>query len=301
MSSFSSRVKDELSELDILTSCCQSARLYGTLLFGRAFSASSILLSTEHGKAASVVSGDIRSIFGFDARVSGGEGRKNAVSVSAAAERAEILEYFGHSVRQVALRINRANIANECCFSAFLRGVFLACGTVTDPEKNYHLEFVVPRLKLCNDLMALLNELDFLPKLTVRNSAHIVYFKESESIEDVLTYMGATNSTLELMSIKMTKDVRNNINRKINFETANITRAANAGVAQLDAVRRLERRGGLSELPPQLYEAAVLRRDNPDATLRELCAMLSEPISRSGMNHRLNRLVEIACEDGKKK
>lgn len=301
MSSFSSRVKDELSEVEILTPCCQNARLYGMLLFGRAFSQSSISVSTEHSAVVSTVSGDINTVFGFEPFVSGAEGRKNVVSVASPAQRGEILDYFGHSGRQLALRLNRANIANECCFSAFVRGAFLSCGTVTDPEKNYHLEFVVPYLKLSNDLMTLLTEVHFSPKLALRNGTYIIYFKESESIEDILTYMGATNSTLELMSVKMTKDVRNNINRKVNFETANITRAANAGVTQLDAVRLIERHAGLSELPPQLREAAVLRRDNPDATLRELCEMISEPISRSGMNHRLNRLVEIASEYTKNK
>ena len=154
--------------------------------------------------------------------------------------------------------------------AALLRGAFLACGTLTDPEKDYHLEFVVPYRYISRDLAKLLHEWNLAPKQLERKGSHVVYCKDSERIEEILTLMGAQNAALELMGIKMYKDMRNNINRKINFETANISRTANAAAEQVYAIETILEHAGLESLPEELKEIALLRLENPEMSLREL-------------------------------
>lgn len=205
-----------------------------------------------------------------------------------------MFDYFGHTAGAATTRINRANITDDCCYAAFLRGAFLACGTVTDPRKNYHLEFVVSHKKLCLDLMKLMEELSLTPKYIMRKGNHIIYFKDSESIEDVLTVIGASNAALEIMGIKIEKDVKNSVNRKLNFEMSNLSKTVNASTVQMAAIKKIISKHNVGWLPPNLREIAVLRIENPDVTLKELGEMLSVPLSRSGVNHRLKKLIEIA-------
>ncbi len=218
------------------------------------------------------------------------------VSVRAAVERRAVLNAFGHSAGELSLRINRANLADECCFAAFIRGVFLSCGSISSPEKNYHLEFVVPFLKLSNDLFSFLQELGFPPKHVMRKGYHIIYYKDSASIEDLLTLMGATNATLRLIGVKVDKDMRNHVNRRVNFETANIDRSVQAGAVQVEAIRKIEKARGLDSLPQGLQEIARIRLENPEATLIELEELFEGRLSRSGINHRLKRLEQIASD-----
>ncbi len=292
--SFSTDVKEELLSLTLVSECCRHAEGYGMLLFGRTFSASSVSFAAENRVVAAKYAEEIRQIIDTPPDVVDNEGKIAVVSVRTAAERRAILAAFGHSPGELTLRINRANLANDCCFAAFIRGVFLACGTVSSPEKNYHLEFIVPFLKLSGDLFAFLQELGFHPKHIMRKGSHVIYFKESEAIEDLLTLMGATNSTLRLINVKIGKDVRNHVNRRVNFETANIDRSVHAGSVQINAIRKIMRLRGLDALSDGLREVAELRLENPEASLLELEELLGGKLSRSGINHRLKRLVEIA-------
>jgi len=184
----------------------------------------------------------------------------------------------------------------ECCVYAFLRGAFLAVGSVTDPKKDYHLEFASPHQQLCRDLLALMEGLGLNPKYMTRKGSGIVYFKESEQIEDLLTMMSATNSSLEIMGVKILKNIRNKANRVTNCETANITKTVDAASLQLEMIEIIYRKAGLDSLPPELREIALERMNNPDMSLRELGEQLSPPLSRSGVNHRLARLKKIADE-----
>ncbi len=266
------------------------------LISGRAFSVSAVSLSTSNSSIADFYTRLIKEECGVDADIPEPSGRKISVTVKKAADRRKVLDAFGHSAGEPTLRINRSNFADECCFSAFLRGAFLACGTITSPEKNYHLEFVVPFLKLSGDLFCLMDELGLKPKKVLRKGSHVIYFKDSERIEDVLTTMGATNSSLELMGIKINKDIRNRVNRRVNFETANIGRAVIAGLAQVEAIETIQRFFGLDSLPEALRKTAEIRLENPEATLSELEELHDMEVSRSGINHRLGRLISIAEE-----
>lgn len=294
--SFSSGVKDELYSNQIMSDCCFKAQAYGLVLFGRSFSHRSISFISENQSSALVYAKNLFELTGINPQIDTGENKKNVVKIKTAAERYKIIDFFGHTSGDLSLRINRANITNDCCFSAFIRGVFFSCGTVTTPEKNYHLEFVVPHLKLSRDLVNILEEINLCPKQIVRKGNHVIYFKDSESIEDILTLIGATNSSLELMGIKMQKNMINKINRKINFEVANLSRTVDASIQQMNAINIIESQVGLNYLPAALKEIAIIRRDNPEISLKDLGDLLSKPISRSGINHRLKRIIDIAEE-----
>ena len=291
--SFSSDVKQELAAIEIFSACCSRAQVYGLVLFAR-FSSGEISITTENTTVLNLYIQSVRAICGAEPIISSNTTKKLLAVLEGAENRNAVYDYFGHGTRDATLRINRSNLAEDCCYAAFLRGAFLACGTVTNPNKGYHLEFVVSHKRLCLDMIKLMQEMELNPKYILRKGNHIIYFKDSESIEDILTVMGATNSSLEFMGIKMEKDMKNSVNRKLNFEMSNLTKTIDAAALQVDAIKKIEQKSGLSSLPEKLSEIARLRLDNPDVSLTELGKMLSEPISRSGVNHRLQRLIEIA-------
>ncbi len=295
--SFSSDVKNELLSIDTENECCLHALAYGMILFSRAFSYYDISLLTEHGGIANKYCELMREVCGVTPKLTKSEAGKYKAEVLSKEERMKVLETFGYDKKSGTSRLNWGNIADQCCKTAFLRGVFLTCGTINDPNKNYHFEFVVPYFNLSKDLRVFINdydELSVLPKTVNRNSNYVIYFKDSESIEDLLTAMGAHNSSLELMGVKMYKDVRNNVNRKLNFESANLDKTIDAAGKQIDAILHIKNTVGLSYLSDDLKEIAEIRMQNPDMSLRELCESLSVPITRSGVNHRLKKICAIA-------
>lgn len=297
--SFSSEVKKELADGLPDKICCRAAECYGMLEFGHAFGADEISLQTEQPAVAERYAYLTTRICQVPPPAAEEVRRRALLYMRAfpdAAVRAKILARFGHGPREVSLRLNRANIECEGCIRALLRGAFLTCGAVTDPSRDYHLEFAVPHYNLSRDLQALLGEAGFPVRSVGRGGAYILYVKESERIEDLLTYLGAPRASLELMNVKMIKSIRNETNRRFNCENANIDKTVAAAGVQTDALRRIERHGGLSQLPPQLRQLAALRLQNPDMTLRELGEALEPPLTRSGVNHRLQRLLKIAEE-----
>ena len=295
--SFSSDIKQELVAIDG-ADCCELAQAYGMAEFGRAFSASAVSLQTESKAVAERYAELLRSVCGVTPQIeTPPPTRAGLYTVSVGVEdRARVLSRFGHEGKEVALRLNRANLECEDCTAAFLRGVFLACGAVTNPQVDYHLEFSVPYLNLSRDLMALLGEQGLTAKTVRRKGNYIVYFKESEQIEDCLTGIGAMNASLELMNVKIVKNIRNNVNRAANCETANLDKTLAASLPQIEAVRKIEAQTGLDSLPEDLRELCKLRVEHPEYSLRELGEALEPKISRSGVNHRLQRVLEIADE-----
>jgi DNA-binding protein WhiA len=267
--------------------CCRFAEGYGLLLFARVFSQHEISVVTENAgvaaRAAELLKAHVR-------------GAKNVFSVTADKINSHRQwEQFGHHAGRLILRINRANLENECCAGAFLRGAFLSSGTLTSPEKGYRLEFSAAHRYLAGDLAVLLREQDRVPHLSARKNTFTVYLHDSEQIEDLLTLMGAANSALELMNAEIYKDFRNVTNRRVNAETANISKTVNAAARQIRAIRALEASGELNGLPSELRETARLRVENPELTLAELARIAG--ISRSGLNRRLQKLVELETEN----
>ena len=292
--SFSKEVKKEIAKNKPENECCLCAQTYGLLLFGRSFSNNSIRILSESEDAAAAYSKCSIDFMGIEPSTVETKSGKFIVKFDLLEDRKLVLNSFGHSENELSVRINRANIENECCHKAFIRGAFLSCGTVTDPNKRYHLEFVVQHSKLCNDLSSIMRDIGLEPKSLRRGNNYILYFKDSEEIEDALTIMGATESSLEMMGVKMMKDVRNKINRQINFETANISRTVNASVKQINAIEKIIEKKAFDSLPEELKEISKLRIENPDMSLKDITEELNSDISRSGVNHRLNKLIEIA-------
>ena len=297
--SFSTEAKKEIAALMPDKLCCRTAQIYGMLECAHAFSAEEISLQTEQEEIADLYDRMVSRICSVPRPVRTTLRRRTTLwqsTIPDAALRRQVLEHFGHSEKDVTLRLNRANLDCDACARAYLRGAFLVCGAVTDPEKDYHLEFATPRFHLSRDLLALFREVNFPAKIVTRGGNYVVYIKGSEAIEDCLTYLGATKAALEMMGVKMVKSIRNDTNRRINCESANIDKTVQAAVAQVEAVRRIEAICGLSALPEELQEVARLRLENPDLSLRDLGALLDPPMTRSGVNHRLQRILKFAAD-----
>ncbi len=183
---------------------------------------------------------------------------------------------------------------NDHSGGAFLRGIFIICGYVTDPHKGYHLEIVLSEKPKAQMLLHFINEHGMAVKSTMRQKNMVLYAKTSEIIEDFLTYIGAGGHSLEIMRVKIEKDLRNRANRSVNCDSANLDKT----VAASDKIRRdiefIFETAGKGSLSPELLETARLRLENPESSLSELCRMFDSPISRSGLNHRLQKLAQIA-------
>ncbi len=296
--SFTADIKTELCKIQIKRDCCLRAECYGVWLFSKCFTIKEAAFTTESGPAARRMLELAASGPGVSAQLSYAVSRRRRpayrVSLPEEQERVRLVEAFGHTGREPSLRINRAVLEGDCCQTAFLRGIFLACGNVTDPNKGYHLEFAAPYKNLAGDLYTLLGEAEAFssnPAVVRRPGGYGVYLKDSGQIENLLTYLGATGASMELMQVKMYKEARNNINRKTNFETANMDKTYSASARQIAAIAAISDCRGLESLPDGLRELAVLRLNNPDLTLRELGQRLG--ISRSGVNHRLQKLLEM--------
>lgn len=292
--SFSMQVKDELVQKEYEESCCRRALLYGMCLFGRDFSSTDISLQTENENVANAYVLLIKEIFNIEARIKKSpKGRNFTAYVEDKNECAKLLKLLGHD-GVGSKKINHSNFDCENCVNAFVAGAFLSCGTVSAPEKDYHLEFTIPYLNLSKSLLTLLEEMELNPKYTNRKGYNIVYFKESESIEDCLYLMGASGSMFEMMNVKIVKDFRNKANRQTNCEAANINRMVKAVAVQTKAIEKIWNEKGHEYLPENLEAVAKLRYDNPDVGLTELAKMCIPELSRSGMNHRLKRIVDIS-------
>ncbi len=187
-------------------------------------------------------------------------------------------------------------IHDECCKIAFLSGAFLGGGYVKTPKNGYHFEIKTHYRDLSRDLAEIIEEVGFETKTVMRKSEYVVYIKQSDVICDILGVIGATEAMLELCNIKILKDVRNNITRKVNCDTANISKTADAAAVQLVAINKIKAKIGLEAIPEPLEKMARLRLQYPEANLTELSEMLVPKISKSGVNQRLKKIIKIAEE-----
>lgn len=294
---FSYSIKSELCGFARRDFNNRKACLYGMMLFSRQFSADNISLHTEHEGVATLFVDFINATFdegmgiSFSSTTKKNGGILHSVTIDDEDDRITILSYFG----QVNASINSDVVTgSDECMSAFLRGAFLVSGSATDPSKEYHFEISAPSQIICDDMVRLINEQGMKVKGAVRREMPFIYIKGSEQIEDILTFMGATKSSLKLMDIKIYKDVRNRVNRTTNCETANIDKIVTASVRQVADIEYIMERKSMGLLDDELVEIAQLRLDNPDLSLRELGQALSTPISRSSVNHRLTKISKIA-------
>ena len=295
--SFAANLKDELCKDVPEQESALHALLYGFLLFSHKFSADEISFAVVHEPTARLFAEALATHCGISAIIIFHErarGTLYKVSIEKASERRKILDAFYHMPKEPSLRINRANIENEEDVPYFLRGAYLVCGSLTDPQKEYHLEFGVSYMNLSKDLSTLIGEVLTQPKSIMRRGSYIVYYKESENIEDMITYIGAMLSSLEMMNIKIEKDIKNRVNRRMNCDNANMDKTLNASLQQVEDIKYIFETKDESFLPDELLQVAKLRLENPEMSLRELCGSVEPPLSRSGVNHRLKKIGEIA-------
>ncbi|MCI9432753.1 MAG: DNA-binding protein WhiA [Oscillospiraceae bacterium] len=294
--SFSGDVKTELCRASLDRPCCARAEAYGALLYGNTFTSREVRLITESESFASRLPLLLDRAFGlqFD-RLPGDGERKYVFHLADKGKIHRIIDAFGFDSRQSpVLHINFGLLEEECCRAAFLRGAFLAGGSVTEPAKGYHLELATSHAQASRELLALLTDMGRQPRHALRNSSQVIYFKNSEQIEELLTLMGAPVSAMELMNAKAEKELRNGVNRRVNCEAANLDKAVDAAQEQLEAIRRLYELDRVEGLNAALKETIVLRETYPELTLSQLAEEFEPPITKSCLNHRMRKLMELS-------
>ena len=272
------------------------ACLYGMILFCRILTHERICFQSESSTSAEL----FRSLFHavFHVELSESEHiRKNGIVLHTYEITGDTAEAVFQKYRfsEIERSIDSEIIATNS-LGVFTAGVFLACGSVNDPSKEYHLEFSCPEEGLAKQLLMLLNDIGVNAKTTLRRGQNIVYIKGSESIEDTLTFIGAPQCTMDLMNTKIYKDIRNKANRIANCDAANIDKVVKTAMKQIEDIKLIDRAVGLESLSDELREVAQLRLENIDMSLQEIGENLSTPISRSGVNHRFKKLAKMADE-----
>lgn len=296
--SFAAEVKEELCSVHRDRRCCLAAECYGIALFCNTFSKDEIRIITENRNFAELLPWLFRKTFGveFDQFPSLQQPGKLSFVIDDPEKIDYIFSVYGLEPDSLSLHVNFGVLEDECCRQSFIRGAFLAGGSVTDPDKRYHLELVTSHFKVSSETEKLLMEMGFSPKEGSRAGSSILYFKQSEMIVDFLTSMGATLSALKIIDAKMEKELRNEVNRRCNCDTANLGKAVEAAQQQLMAIRSLREQGRMDSLPEKLRQAAILREENPEATLSELAGMTDPPISKPAMSHRMKKLMALSEE-----
>lgn len=295
--SFSSDTKAELCKIQNKTADCLMAECYGMWLFSKCFTTRETAYTTENSHVVhrmaelAAVAADVNPEISFS--ISRRQKTVYKLSLKEPYMRKNLLNRFGYTGEETALRLNSDIIKGDMAFSAFLRGAFLTSGNITNPNKDYHFEFSPHYKLLAEDFVGFVNSSSFLDinLLTIkRGGSEIAYIKDSGQIEDLLTYIGAKNAAMEIMQVKMFKEAINNINRKTNFETANMDKTYSASARQIAAIACINDEVGLDSLEDDLRVVAELRLHNPEMTLRDLAESLG--MSRSSVNYKMKKLLE---------
>lgn len=294
---FCGKTKQEIASIE-LEDCCNASRLYGMLSFAKSFSKDRIMISSMD-KQVILCAGTCLQRFGIhpDKIEYAINGRTKTLLINDRLVTDRILSDFGYSGDEPNYRLLSQNFRCEKCKPAFFSGSFMSGGNITEPARNYRLEFSTHRYAYYTDFSLLLNSAGFHPKLSERKSLkRVIYFKDSEQIEDFLVYIGAQNAAMEVMNEKIYKGVINRVNRQTNCENANIDKIVKASEADRIKIARIFSSAGEESLSGDLREIAMLRVDNPELSLAEIGKLIQPNLSKSGVNHRLNRIRAIANE-----
>lgn len=297
---FSQKVKNEVNSSKLKCDDCRFAMIYGIVLFSRGLTPEKMVFSIENKNivdffAEGIVEYTSAIVSLRSPNIKNIQSRPiYSLSIDDSLDRQSVIDTFLNYEGSEKGTINRDFLKKDCCKSAFIKGVFIACGSVSDPQKEYHLDFNIAEKQLAVNLLYFMDEVGLGFKLTNKSKGYSLYTKESVQIENTLTYIGAVKATMELINLKIEKDIRNNVNRVTNCETANIAKTVNAAQEQIKKIKLLEEEIGLENLPAELQEIALMRLINPEATLSELCKLNGNKISRSGLNHRLSKLCKLA-------
>ena len=298
--SFSAAAKAEICRMLPQNECCAVAQCFGILLFCNSFGAEGIRIITESRDFAYVLPKLFKKAFDvtFDSYPSMEAPGKLVFQIWDEDKIQQIMESFGFdSLGTVSLHVNYPVVEDDCCKASFLRGAFLAGGSVTDPVKGYHMEFTTTHHSVVREADVLIREaMTFFPKRAERSGGQVLYLKQSEQISDLLTYLGAPIAAMGIMEARLEKELNNKVNRRCNCDDANLSKVVEAAMEQLNAIRLLRDLGVLEKLPAKLQQAAKAREENPEAALTELAAMMDPPITKPAMNNRMKRLIQLAKE-----
>ena len=299
--SFSANAKTEICRIPAHKQCCALAQCFGILLYANSFGSDGIRIITESREFAYILPKLFKKAFDldFDSYPSLASSGKLVFTIEEEEKLQWIMEAYGFSLEDtLALHVNLPIVEEECCRAAFLRGAFLAGGSVTDPAKGYHLEISTTHQSVARETNVLIREImSFSPKTAGRSGGQVLYLKQSEQISDFLTYLGAPVAAMGIMEARLEKELNNKVNRRCNCDDANLSKVVEAAMEQIAAIRILRENGTLEQLPAKLQQAAKAREENPEAALTELAGLMDPPITKPAMNHRLKRLVELAKEN----
>jgi len=279
--------------------CCKRAELYGILWAAGVFSREKLKLVTTSEPLAQLCTRRLSEKCSIEANLyitdkksgEADERRSCKITVPQKKELERLFRSFKYAEDEPEYTLKTEMLKCALCQSAFARGVFLTAGTVTDPDKGYHLEMSFVSAKTADALADFLTESGIEPKRMIRKTENVLYYKDSESIENFLAFIGATNAAFTIMNKKIEREIRSDANRLANSELANIGKTVAAASDQIAAINALRASGDIDRLPDELKITAELRLSNPDATLLALAEMHDPPITKSGVNHRLKKIV----------
>ena len=298
--SFSSDSKRELCENRVDKKCCAIAECYGILLYCNTFSAQEIRIITAADSFAARLPRLFRRAFGvsFDRVPDDNAAGKRTFLINERAKLKIIFDSFGADIAStLSHHINFGILEDDCCRVSFIRGAFLAGGSVTDPEKRYHLELATSHHSVSREAYSILLDLGLSPKESTRSGSFLLYFKQADMIADFLTTIGASNAAMEIMTAKVDKEMKNTITRMINCDSANADKTVAAAQEQMAAIRRIAKTYGLDALPEPLKDAALLRITNPEVSLSDLAKLSYPPVSKSTLAYRFRKIMSFKAEE----
>lgn len=302
--SFSSETKNALAALPIKAKCCKRAALAGLLYASSDIRSRSIKFSTDNEKTAGLFLHLVRSLFGIDVFFDDVDKLSRAGQPTVGYKLVPLGDEDSAKVFDELLPADD-DLSSVCtcenCAKHLLRGLFLSVGTVTDPKRGYHLEFAISDEKKLENTCKYLEELGLPARITSRRGVFSIYIKESEAIEDFFTLIGAPQTSLTIMEVKIMREIRNNENRRNNCDTANIYKSTGAAIEQIKAIRAIREMDLFGKLPPELAVTARLREENPELSMSELAELHEPPITKSGVSHRLAKIIsfyEKSISDG---
>lgn len=294
--SFATEAREEIAQRSLQKDCCVRAAAYGIACFAKYFDAKGLVLQTEQPHTAQTA-GQLFARCGVQGAILKKQrpsGMLYEFNIREPEQITRMHELFGTTGSEPSLQIDPSLIRCQLCVSAYIGTAFLCSGTVTDPQKEYNLEFLTPRTNLARNFEALLAEHEFAPHRTRRNGVNLIYVKNSANVARLLDFMGAQKAAQQIEAQKAVKQMRNQINRHTNCDTANMSKTAHANAQTLKAIHYLQEQNALNTLPEPLQQAAAMRLQYPALSLTELCGCFEAEISKSGLSHRMKKLEAAA-------